>query len=214
MASGRLDRRTVVRTALALLNQVGMDGLSLRRLAHELGVQAPALYRHFPSKQDLLQAMADSMFDAEMAVLDRPPPGADWADWLIARSRAVRRAMLSYRDGGRLKEHLHSPAEQWPGLELLLQMMEEAGFTVEDALHGIFAAGNHILGAVIAEQEALASRAAAAVEIDPVRFPRLARGAALRIGSRDFDREFDYGLNVIVRGLRATLGHRAGGSPG
>ncbi|MGH3382211.1 MAG: TetR/AcrR family transcriptional regulator [Actinoallomurus sp.] len=41
----------------------------------ELGVQAPALYRHFADKEDLLRATADTMFDPEMAVLDRPGPG-------------------------------------------------------------------------------------------------------------------------------------------
>ncbi|MFD0571526.1 TetR family transcriptional regulator [Kitasatospora gansuensis] len=148
----KLDRTLVVDVALKLLNEVGLDGLSLRRLAQDLGVQAPALYRHFASKQELLQAMADSMLVDVMSVLDRPAPRADWADWLAARSRAVRRALLSYRDGGRLQEYARPTAEQWPGLELLLQMMEGAGFTIEDAMYAIFALGNHTLGAVIAEQ--------------------------------------------------------------
>jgi TetR/AcrR family tetracycline transcriptional repressor len=166
------------------------------------GDRAPALYRRFADKEDLLSAMADAMFAAEMAVLDRPEPGMDWADWLIARSRAVRRAMLSYRDG-RLREHMDDPADQWPGLELLLQMMEEAGFTAEDAMSGIFALGNHILGAVIAEQEA-PKEPRDAVRVDPRRFPRIARTSVLRTRGRDFDREFEYGLAVFVAGLRAT----------
>ncbi len=197
-----LTRTAVVDTALRLLDDVGLDGLSLRRLAGELGVRAPALYRHFAGKEDLLRAMADAMFAAEMAVLDRPGPGMDWADWLLARSRAVRRAMLSVRDGGRLKEHLHDPADQWPGLELLLQMMEEAGFAVEDAMPAIFALGNHILGAVIAEQEG--TPPAGGVRADPRRFPRVARAAALRAEGRDFDREFEYGLEIFVAGCRAA----------
>jgi hypothetical protein len=109
--------------------------------------------------------------------------------------------MLSVRDGGRLKEHLHDPADQWPGLELLLQMMEEAGFTVEDAMSAIFALGNHILGSVIAEQEAPAR---GDVSVDPRRFPRIARAARLRTEGRDFDREFEYGLELFVAGCRAT----------
>ncbi|KKJ94968.1 TetR/AcrR family transcriptional regulator C-terminal domain-containing protein [Micromonospora sp. HK10] len=209
MTPRRLDRETIVETALTLINEVGLDGLSLRRLAQELGVQGPALYRHFASKQDLLRAMADAMFVPEMAVLERPPPKADWADWLIARSRAVRRAILAHRDGGRLKEHLHSPADQWPGLELLLQMMEDAGFDLESAIYGIHTVGNHILGTVIAEQEMRAHQESPTdpPRIDPARFPRVARGAALRRGGRDFDREFEYGLHLIVSGLRASLAH-------
>lgn len=203
----KLDRKIVVDTALALLNEVGLEGLSLRRLARELDVQAPAIYRHFTGRADLLRAMADAMFDAEMAVLDRPEPGANWADWLIARSRAVRRAMLSYRDSGRLREHMHSPADQWPGLELLLQMMEEAGFTVEQAMTAISVLGNHIQGSVIAEQEMrrIDRPPGEDADIDPRRFPRLARAAALRTQGRDFDREFEYGLQVFITGLAGTL---------
>ncbi|WP_051864868.1 TetR/AcrR family transcriptional regulator C-terminal domain-containing protein [Streptosporangium roseum] len=194
----------IVKQGLALLNEVGLDGLSLRRLARELGVQAPALYRHFAGKDDLLHAMADAMFDAEMAALDRPPPGADWGDWLAERSRAVRRAMLSYRDGGRLREHMDDPADHWPGLELLLQMMEEAGFTAEEALSAVFAVGNHVLGSVIAEQESrqFDRPSGRDVHIDPRRFPRLARAATLRTCGRDFEGEFEYGLKVFIAGLR------------
>ncbi|MEV0136746.1 TetR/AcrR family transcriptional regulator C-terminal domain-containing protein [Dactylosporangium sp. NPDC050688] len=207
MTSRKLDRRTVVETALRLLNDVGMDGLSLRRLAQELGVQGPALYRHFASKQDLLRAMADAMFIPEMAILERPPPRADWAAWLIARSRAVRRVMLSYRDGGRLKEHLHYPSDQWPGLELLLQMMEDAGFAVDSAWYGISTVGNHILGTVVAQQELQARQEVPAVHppIDPARFPRVAHATSMRSDGRDFDREFEYGLHLIISGLRASL---------
>jgi TetR/AcrR family tetracycline transcriptional repressor len=193
----------VVEAALKLLNDGGLDGLSLRRLAQELGVQGPALYRHFASKQDLLRAMADAMFTPELAILERPPPRADWAGWLIARSRAVRRVMLSYRDSGRLRQYLHSPSDQWPGLELLLQMMEDAGFAVESALYGISTVGNHVLGTVIGEQERQAP--ADPPQIDPARFPRVAHGAALRSEGRDFDREFEYGLHLIISGLRASL---------
>ncbi|MDF2848837.1 MAG: TetR family transcriptional regulator, partial [Oerskovia sp.] len=57
----RLDRERVVRAALALLDEVGLDGLTLRRLAQDLGVKAPALYWHFASKADLLHEMAATM---------------------------------------------------------------------------------------------------------------------------------------------------------
>lgn len=205
MVKGRLDRPVVVDTAMELLDEVGLEGLSLRRLAEKLGVQAPALYRHFTGKADLLRAMADSMFDAEMGVLDRPEPGADWADWLVARSRAIRRAMLSHRDGGRLKEHMHSPADQWPGLESLLQMMEHAGFSVAAAMDAVSALGHQILGSVIAEQEAgrFDTVPGEGVRIDPRRFPLLAEVAEQRTRARAFESEFEFGLQVFVAGLRS-----------
>ena len=111
--------------------------------------------------------------------------------------------MLSFHDGGRLREHMHDPADQWPGLELLLQMMEEAGFTVEEAMSAVFALGNHILGSVIAEQEGPPQDGD--VRVDPRRFPRIARAARLRTDGRDFDREFEYGLTIFVAGCRTML---------
>ncbi|MGW5823017.1 TetR family transcriptional regulator, partial [Streptomyces noursei] len=61
MAS-RIDRKLVVETALRLLNEGGLDGLTLRRIAKELDVQAPALYWHFKNKQELLDEMATEIF--------------------------------------------------------------------------------------------------------------------------------------------------------
>uniref|UniRef100_UPI00131E9B95 helix-turn-helix domain-containing protein n=1 Tax=Streptomyces sp. NRRL S-340 TaxID=1463901 RepID=UPI00131E9B95 len=52
----RLDRTRTVRTALGLLNESGLDALTMRRLADAMGVQAGALYRYFATKQDLLTA--------------------------------------------------------------------------------------------------------------------------------------------------------------
>ena len=57
----KLQRDAVIRTALDLLDEVGIDGLSTRRLAERLGVQSPALYWHFKNKRALLDAMAKAM---------------------------------------------------------------------------------------------------------------------------------------------------------
>lgn len=57
-----LDRTRVADTALKLLNEVGLDGLTLRAIAKELDVKAPALYWHFKDKQALLDEMATEMY--------------------------------------------------------------------------------------------------------------------------------------------------------
>lgn len=94
-----LERHIVVEAALKLLGDVGMDGLTTRRLAQELGVQGPALYWHFENKQELIDAMAQAIMAKAFVPIE---PGEDWADWLAKRARRARRAMLSYRDGARL----------------------------------------------------------------------------------------------------------------
>jgi TetR/AcrR family tetracycline transcriptional repressor len=53
-----LSRELLIETGLRLLDEVGLDGLSVRRLAAELGVRSPALYWHIKTKQELLEGMA------------------------------------------------------------------------------------------------------------------------------------------------------------
>lgn len=91
MPPARHDRRSVVDCALRLLDDVGLPDLSMRRLAAELGVQPSALYWHFPSKQELLAAVADRIL---LAVPDPDPRVA-----LTEAAAAVRDALLAYRDG-------------------------------------------------------------------------------------------------------------------
>ena len=57
----KLDKGTVIAAALELLNEVGMDNLTTRKLAERLKVQQPALYWHFQSKRALLDALAEAM---------------------------------------------------------------------------------------------------------------------------------------------------------
>ena len=64
----RLSREQVLSTALELLDEVGLDHLTMRRLATALSVQNGATYWHFRSKQALLEAMADTLLDRKSVV--------------------------------------------------------------------------------------------------------------------------------------------------
>lgn len=90
MASGRHDRESVTATALRLLDEVGLPDLSMRRLAGALDVRPSALYWHFPSKQELLAAVADR-------ILSGVAPHAD--DGVAGLAARIRDALLAYRDG-------------------------------------------------------------------------------------------------------------------
>src|ERR1044071_590780 len=95
-----LTRQTIIQTALRLLDQVGLEGLTVRRLAADLGVQSPALYWHLRSKQELLDAMADAITVA--AGMGPPHHGESWQHWLARPARASRRSLLAHRDGARI----------------------------------------------------------------------------------------------------------------
>lgn len=90
--SARHDRDSVARAALALLDEVGLADLSMRRIAARLDVQPSALYWHFASKQELFAELADRI------TARIPDGGAD----VRATARGIRDALLAYRDGAEL----------------------------------------------------------------------------------------------------------------
>ncbi|PQZ60639.1 MULTISPECIES: TetR family transcriptional regulator [unclassified Microbacterium] len=88
----RHDRDSVARSALALLDEVGLADLSMRRIAAGLDVQPSALYWHFASKQELLAELADRI------TASIPRGSAD----VLATARGIRDALFAYRDGAEL----------------------------------------------------------------------------------------------------------------
>src|SRR5262245_29214491 len=118
----KLERGEVVRTAIRLLDEVGLEGLSLRRLAKELGVQAPALYWHFKNKQELPDHMVSEM--ARSAENEsRPTPDQAWDEWLIDRARWMRNGLLSHRDLVLLTAGTRPTADRAPAIEEMVRRL-------------------------------------------------------------------------------------------
>ena len=90
MPQANLDRQTVVGAALRLLDRVGIEGLTVRKLAAELGVQAPALYWHFKSKQQLLDEMASTAFIDAVREYGMPSTEANWQEWMLEFGKLLR----------------------------------------------------------------------------------------------------------------------------
>lgn len=95
----RLTRSRILAETRAMLNEHGMDGVSLRGLAARLGVKAPSLYWHFPDKATLMSALLGELFHS---VLDSLPLERDWQAWMQNFGRAIWRVERSSRDFGRL----------------------------------------------------------------------------------------------------------------
>lgn len=96
----RLTRALIVNAALELLEEEGLERLTLRRLAGRLGVQAPSLYWHVKNKRELLDELAEEMLAREFRELPEPGAGQDWRDWLLKIALGYRTALLAWRDGG------------------------------------------------------------------------------------------------------------------
>ena len=94
-----LEVADAVRVALRLLEAEGLDKLTVRRLAAELGVKAPALYWHFRSKRALLDHLTDAIVAPVVAGL---PSSGPWLEWLEEAGFALHTALLAHRDGARV----------------------------------------------------------------------------------------------------------------
>jgi TetR/AcrR family tetracycline transcriptional repressor len=209
-----LSRDAIARAALDLLAGTGLDGLTMRVVATELGVRAPTLYWHVRNKQDLLDAMADLMIDESTAGLEGPAAGQDWRDWLTDRARRSRATMLRYRDGARVFAGSHTAR---PGVlrmvELTLRTLQDGGIPVRHAARSFPAVLHYTVGFTIEQQ----ARSGASYDAgnpydgdelaggaDPQRYPLLA-GVRELLYDVDSDEAFDHGLRLILAGIEATI---------
>jgi TetR/AcrR family tetracycline transcriptional repressor len=148
-----LARESVVRVALTLLDEVGLDGLTVRRLAERLGVQNPALYRHFKNKQDLLDAMARAMVADAFVGTGLPATGEYWMEWLADVATRFQRTLLAYRDGARVIGLADlSGSDLLATQEMALRVLTVAGFDLRAALVSVVAIFDYALGAAFEEQ--------------------------------------------------------------
>ncbi|KIZ14463.1 TetR/AcrR family transcriptional regulator C-terminal domain-containing protein [Streptomyces natalensis] len=218
----RIDRKQVVETALRLLNEVGLEGLTLRRIAKELNVQAPALYWHFKNKQELLDEMATEMFRRMTAPLMAGTGpwddslGYSWQDAALTAARQLRRELLSYRDGGKVFSGTRMTDESSAGpLETHLGRIVAAGFTPREAVRAWFTMYNFTVGLVIEEQSVHPdpddpAHRDPAYDFDARRrrlgdsHPLAAEAAPQMFG--DMEASFEAGLRIIVAGIEATRG--------
>jgi TetR/AcrR family tetracycline transcriptional repressor len=209
-----LDRSTVVQTALKLLKKVGLDGLTTRRLADELGVKSPALYWHFHNKQELLDAMADVFIRA--AGMGPPRSGETWQEWLARRVRAYRTSLLAYPDSARIVAEARqlSPAAMHAFNEEL-EAMVTLGFDPVQALRTITALTNYVNGFILQEQSSQQPTTNGPVTRNSLT-ELLSEGQTTPLfvafaegGSPYNEASFEYGLQALIEGCAAALNRRA-----
>ncbi|MER7412825.1 MULTISPECIES: TetR/AcrR family transcriptional regulator C-terminal domain-containing protein [Streptomyces] len=209
--AARLDREQVAAAGLRLLNETGLEGLTLRRIATELNVQAPALYWHFANKQALLDEMATRM-TAELYD-DTPdwPEDAGWEEGLTTHLRALRRTLLRYRDGAKVYSGTRlTNTRHGEGQERYLRRMVDAGFTPSAAARAFFVGYSYTVGFVVEEQGVHPMPGEQTPGFDLAeRAERMAAyPLAAQIGAdlfADWDTRFEEGLTVLVAGLRQTV---------
>ncbi|WNG49531.1 TetR family transcriptional regulator [Archangium minus] len=208
-----LDRELVVRTALRVLNEEGLEGLTLRRIARELEVQAPALYWHFKNKDELLDEMATTMLRDMVGATKRPGARQSWAEFLAETARGLRRMMLSYRDGAKVFSGTRLTDETlYASMDAILRKLVDAGFSLRDAVCGFSTVYNYTVGFTIEEQAVNPLPGQHNEEYDPERRAQRVDGKrfplALAAGEEmftKFDDRFERGLKLILGGMEQLL---------
>jgi AcrR family transcriptional regulator len=140
-----LNRARVLRAALELADRVGLEALSMRNLAQELGVVPMALYKHVAGKDELL----DAMLDAVIADITPDPgtPGSGWKAAVRARVLGARRALLRHPWAWRLIDSRTDPTPAMLAyLDSVIGLFLAGGFAADQTHHIVHALGTRMLG--------------------------------------------------------------------
>ena len=205
----RLTRERVVTAALDLLDEVGLDGLTMRRLAGALDVQNGATYWHFANKQALLEEMADALL---AGIPDELPAGLPWDGQVTELAHRLRRALLVRRDGARLFAANFFPLPNALAYgEALVAVLVDAGLPPRDAAWSADALTYCVVAHVTEEQLAdtlpeggRTARARFEAALDPARHPHLVAALDDLAAPHPID-HFDHALGLVVAGVRARL---------
>jgi AcrR family transcriptional regulator len=212
VATTKLDRKLVAETALRLLNEVGLEGLTLRLIAKELDVKAPALYWHFKNKQALLDEMATEMLRRMTADLIGQADGRTWHEALTLAMRGLRTHLLRYRDGAKVYSGTHFTDMSYAApMEAQLRALVDGGFTPEGAARAWFTAYGYTIGYAI-EEQSMGPVPGAAPEEGYDLAARAERLAAYPLAAQSgpvifalADEGFELGLKAVVTGIGAVL---------
>ncbi|WP_020496437.1 TetR/AcrR family transcriptional regulator C-terminal domain-containing protein [Sciscionella marina] len=210
-SAAKLTREQIVRTALRLLDEVGLEGLTLRRIATELGVQAPALYWHVKNKEQLIDELASAVLDEAAEQVEFDAPHRDWRTELREAARFLRALMLAHRDGAKLVSGTFYTGKTFTSApdKRILPILRAAGFGTEDATDLIMAIYHYTVGFVIEEQEVFPTpgqrdpryameKLLARAKRDPAAVERQFSGDSL-------EHQFHSGIRFLIDGAAARI---------
>lgn len=205
-----LSRDVIVETAITIADAEGLEAVSIRRVAADLGVRPMSLYTYIDRKEDLLALMRDEV-NAEVLIGTDLPSG--WREAITAIARRTREVVLRHQWmtdlsahnaalGPNALRHVEESIEALRELDLGPRRTVEVITAVDKYVmgHVAFEVANHSLGAAsVMEQQYLDSLLATG------EFPQLSRFATELLSAAPVEEEFERGLSWLLDGIAASL---------
>jgi AcrR family transcriptional regulator len=205
-----LNRERVLETAVAFADRHGLEALSMRKLADELGVAAMSLYYYVPNKVELIDGMIDIVFGE----IEPPSLELDWKTAMRRRAVSTREALNRHRwaVGHMEGRTTHGPANLRLH-EAVLGCLRAAGFSIEMTVHAYSVQDAYIYGFALQETDmssetpedfaAEAQRQMSAYEDLLADYPHLVEvvGGHVAESGYAYAAEFLFGLDLILDGL-------------
>lgn len=206
-----LNREKILDAALILAGEQGLGGLSMRRLAKSLGVEAMSLYNHVSNKADILDGLAERVF----AGVERPDPALPWPE----RVRAI--ALSMYRALSRhpvvplaLVTDQSNPTSvrALRPLDDLVGALREAGFSDADVRSALGAVNSVIFGSLLLstggfigdrDTRAQQQREVYLRQVDPAQLPHFSKLLEV-LPNGDPEKDFERALDMLLNGLTAA----------
>jgi len=206
-----LTKERILRAAVALADEVGVESLSMRRLAQELGVVPMALYKHVANKDDLF----DGMIDIVVGEIDPPIEGADWKRTMRERILSARRALLRHPWASSVLESRGEPTPTIIGyMDSMMGVFLDGGFSVDLMHHAMHVMGSRILGfsqELFDDAASMPADEAAEMWTQMAEYyPNIAKLVPVAIdthegpvvgGGCDDQFEFEFALDLVLEGL-------------
>jgi AcrR family transcriptional regulator len=209
----KLSKKTVVDRGLALADADGLDKLTIRRLAQDLGVTPMALYWHFHSKEELLLGLADQVWSEIDVEVD---PDRPWPDQLRALLESLVRALRSHPSAGQLLLETEKQSEEFlRATEGTLELLRSAGFdplyateiarsTLFTGLMLVNSAPGFKPGMPDEELSEMLRRNRVRMAMLPVdQYPRVVECAEPLTSCDDPDFHFRFGVDLFIAGVEA-----------
>ncbi len=201
-----LTRGQIVRAAMTIVDRDGLEALSMRKLAAELGVGTMSLYYHVPDKS----ALYDLILDASLREVDLSDddPDAPVEARVTGVAHAIRDTLLNHPRAAiiAMSRSLRTPTQLRP-IEKLLQVLAEAGMSPAQAMQTVNVIGQYAVGVTVMyanhinDSEYRDEREGDYTELTPEEFPAMFQTMQHAEEFGDWDADFEAGLSALIKGL-------------